>query len=141
MTFGDKATLTHLGYIFSISFLLNLVWEYGHAPLYAAYQDLPITNLALLKATAGDALFLTALSIPFFRIPQLSKHPWLILPVGIIAAVSLEMFALTTGRWEYNSLMPLVPYLHVGFTPTIQLGILGYIAYVCTKRLQEKKRC
>jgi len=29
----------------------------------------------------------------------------------------------------YNELMPIIPILNVGLSPTIQLGLTGYLAY------------
>ncbi len=119
--------------VFACAFILNLVWENLHSFLYVHYKGAPITELVLIKAAAFDALFITVFSILFFRIRFFRERAWLFLVIGIVFAVCLEWFALSTGRWEYNSLMPIIPILGSGITPSIQLGLLGYITLKISK--------
>lgn len=112
--------------IFGAAFLLNLIWENLHAPLYVHYQGGAITQLVLLRAALVDALFITGLALPFLYIPYLRERTWYALLIGLIAAILLERFALTNGRWAYTAQMPIVPLLNTGLTPTIQLGLLSY---------------
>lgn len=121
--------LKKLGLVFIVSFALNLVWENLHALLYTAYQGGPITEFILLRATFGDAVMLTALALPFVYVRFFRQRLWLIVPLGLALAVWIEWYALGAGRWSYNAAMPLVPFLEVGLTPTVQLAITGYITY------------
>jgi hypothetical protein len=114
--------------IFIVSFLLNLVWENLHSALYVGYQGGKITEFILFRASLGDAVMITVLLLPFLFSP-LKKRSWLIVLFGIILAVFIEWYALRTGRWAYNDFMPIIPFLNVGLTPTIQLGLLGYVSY------------
>lgn len=88
-----------------------------------------ITEFILLRATLTDAVMITIISLPFIFLEIFRKHSWLIIPIGIIIAISIEWYALGTGRWAYNSYMPIIPFLATGLTPTIQLGLLGYISF------------
>jgi len=115
--------------IFLLSFILNLVWENLHSFLFAGYMGRKITELILLRAAIVDALIITLLSLPFLLIWNLKKKSWLIIPFGILISILIEMYALRSGRWMYNSLMPIIPILGVGLTPTIQIGLLGYFSY------------
>jgi hypothetical protein len=54
---------------------------------------------------------------------------WLIIFIGILIAIFNEWYGLNTGRWLYNDLMPIIPIIKTGLTPTIQLGLLGYFSY------------
>lgn len=116
--------------VFVLSFGLNLLWEQAHSVLYASYQGVPITEFVLLRAAVGDAIILTVLFLPFFYFDFFKKRTWLIIPLGILVSVIIELYALHTGRWVYTQHMPLVPFLHIGLTPTIQLGLLGYLVYL-----------
>lgn len=118
-----------LSQIFLLSFFLNLIWENFHSLLYAQYQGGPITEFILLHATLGDAMMLTILALPFFYFDFFKKNIWLIIPIGIVIAVSIEWYALGAGRWAYNDLMPIIPFLNVGLTPTLQLGLIGYLVF------------
>jgi hypothetical protein len=135
MPIADSTTLIRLCVVFAISFALNFVWEHLHSVLYVHYKGGPITDFILFRATLGDALFLTALSIPFFRIPFLNARLWLVIPLAVLGAIALELFATSTGRWAYTDMMPLIPLIGTGLTPTIQLGLLGYITFLIAKKI------
>src|SRR3989338_8107847 len=92
--------------VFVFAFLLNFIWEHLHSVFYVSYKGGEITNFILLKAALFDA---TVIAL-------------------IIFAILLEKWALGTGRWVYTDAMPIIPFLRVGLTPVIQLGLLGYIS-------------
>ena len=118
-----------LGTIFVLSFVLNLIWENLHSFLYTAYQGGPITEFILLRATFGDAVMLTVLAVPFMYMAAFKRRLWLIVPIGLVLAVWIEVYALGAGRWSYNEMMPLLPFVHTGLTPTVQLALLGWVTY------------
>lgn len=114
--------------IFSLAFFLNLIWEHLHSVLYVSYQGKAITNFVLFRAAVFDGAVTAFFYVFFF---EFSKHPhrtWLLPSALTFFAIGLEMWALTTGRWIYTDVMPIIPFLSVGFTPTIQLGLLGYFS-------------
>ena len=115
--------------IFLLSFILNIVWENLHSLLYAGYMGGKITEFILLRASLGDAVIITILSLPFVFIPSFKRKAWLIIFIGVLVSIFIELYALNTGRWIYNEYMPIIPILGIGLTPTIQLGLLGYLSY------------
>ena len=121
--------MKRLSYIFLLSFLLNVVWENLHSRLYNNYMGGRITEFILLRASVVDAVIITLISLPFIYLNYLKRHDWIIIVIGILVAIPLEWFGLETGRWAYNDLMPIIPFLSIGLTPTIQLGFLGYLSY------------
>ena len=124
--------------IFGISFFLNLVWENLHSLLYAHYQGGEITEFILLRATLSDAIYILLLASPFILYPKLKSYNWLIIPLGICLSIAIEWYALGTGRWAYGEHMPMIPFLNVGLTPAIQLGLLGYISYILAEKADKK---
>jgi hypothetical protein len=124
-------------YLFFLSLLLNLVWENLHAFLYAGYQGGKITQFILFRASLGDAIMITLLVLPFLFIVALKKWSWLIIVIGVLLSILIEWYALGTGRWAYNEYMPIIPFLNVGLTPTIQLGLLGYFSYSIVERKEK----
>ena len=126
--------------VFAFSFFFNFLWEHFHSLLYVHYKGGPITDSILLRATFGDAVMLTALAVPFVFLPFFRARIWLILPLGLILAIGIELFALETNRWAYGPFMPLVPLFSVGLTPTIQLALTGYISYLIAFRFFKKDR-
>ena len=115
--------------IFFLSFFCNLIWENLHSYLYASYMGGIITEAILLRASLADAVIITLLSLPFVFIVKLRNKSLVIIFIGILIAILIELYALRTGRWAYNEYMPIIPILFIGLTPTIQLGLLGYLSY------------
>ena len=117
-----------------LSFFLNLIWENLHSFLYVHYRGGEITGLILARAAVVDAIIITLLALPFIFISKLQNKSWLIIFLGVAIAIAIELYAIQTGRWAYNEYMPLIPLLYVGLTPTIQLGLLGYLSYQLATR-------
>lgn len=118
--------LKKLIFAFFIAFALNFVWENLHSFLYIHYKGGEITEFILLRASLVDALIIFFLILPFVF---LKKHSWLIILGGVIIAIIIELFALYTNRWNYTDTMPIIPIVNIGLTPTVQLGLLGYLTY------------
>ena len=114
--------------LFITAFFLNALWEYAHSFLYVQYRGGAITGSVLVHAALFDAVVIVILGVPFLSVSFFRRRLWLIIPSGMCIAVALEWYALGTGRWVYASTMPIIPFLHTGLTPTIQLGFLGYMA-------------
>ena len=131
--FRSATLLKKTFFIFIFAFLLNLVWENLHSVLYLHYQNGPIGEWVLFRAALFDAGFIALLGLIFLSFSFLCKREWLALPIGFLAAVLLEIYALKTGRWTYNEMMPIIPIIKTGLTPTIQLGLLSFIAFKTVK--------
>lgn len=125
--------------IFSIAFILNLIWENLHSLLYDNYRGGEITQFILLRATFADAVMITVVALPFLFSSFFRKQSWLIVPILLTISIVIELYALETGRWAYNSLMPIIPFLNAGLTPTIQLGLLGYASYKIEEYVKMKE--
>ena len=109
--------------------MLNAIWESLHAFLYDNYMGGEITKFILVRASLFDAILITAILLLVINLPLLKNKTWVIIIVGLVVAVANEWYGLGTSRWAYNELMPIMPIIKTGLTPTLQLGILGYITY------------
>lgn len=116
-------------YIFLLAFLLNWVWENLHAALYFHPNGEPMTQSMLLLAALLDAILITLVGVLFLRVKYLRQRIWSAFLFGMAMAVIIEIIALHTGIWAYKALMPLIPIIHTGLTPTIQLGLLAYVVF------------
>lgn len=114
--------------VFCIAFVLNLLWENAHAFLYESYKGGVITEFILMRASLFDACVTAIIAAPFMFNAFLRERTWGLLVVGTVIAIVNEWYGLGTGRWAYNAYMPIIPFIHTGLTPTIQLGLLGYVA-------------
>jgi uncharacterized membrane protein len=94
-----------------------------------------ITEFILFRAAVFDAVVTTLVITPFLYVVFLKKYNWLIIAILFFIAVYIEYYAIGTDRWAYDALMPIVPFLGTGLTPTVQLGFLGYLTFKITERV------
>ena len=120
-------------FIFIVSFILNIVWENFHSIFYDNYMGGKITEFILFRAALADAIIIIIITLPFLLFLSFKKRSWAIIFIGFVVSIGIEYYVLTTGMWEYNILMPIIPFLSIGLTPTIQLGLLGYISFQVQK--------
>ena len=125
--------------VFFWGFLFNLVWEQLHSFLYLSYQAGPITFFILARAAVFDAAVILVFIWLLRRLPEKFQRPWLLLVWGFLLAVGIEWWALATGRWVNQASMPIIPLIHTGLTPTIQLAILSLLVYYLTFVRSAKK--
>jgi len=121
--------MKRIGVIFLSAFILNLIWENLHVFLYLNYKGGEITEFILARASLFDAFLITVILLPFIYFSSLRNKVWLVFTIGVIVAVFNEWYGLNTARWAYNELMPIIPIIKTGLTPTLQLGLLGYASY------------
>lgn len=125
-------------------FLLNFIWEISQMPLYQKHtQGLGNFIYVHIKASLGDMLIFLLIYIPgvflfknrrWFLKANISKY-FAASSFGFVLAVAVEKYALSTGRWAYNDLMPIIPFFKVGLSPIAQMIILP----VATLFLLNKK--
>lgn len=129
------------------AFLLNFAWEVTQRPLYA---DMGMSRwekvLECARASVGDVgivLGLFGFMVLATGRPDWFRRGWRSLAAlalaGLALAVSFELHALLTGRWEYGEAMPIVPILEVGVTPLLQMSVLP-VVLVLSSRLALGER-
>lgn len=125
--------------VWVIAFILNAGWELSHVVLYTHYQGAPITTFILLRAAVFDAGVITlfaAIARLLVGGRRIKKELVWVAGVALLFAIGLELLALSTDRWAYNELMPLVPLFKVGWSPTVQLALTGTIAVAFSRLLK-----
>ena len=119
--------------IFFISFILNFIWEMLQMPFYLNMPFDEIRSWYLCtRATLGDSVIITSifwgtkvLRSLILKSSQQDVTNTIIYGLsGLLIAVAIEIHALRNGRWTYSGLMPVVPFLHVGLVPVLQLSLL-----------------
>jgi hypothetical protein len=118
---------------FGTSFVLHLLWENLQAPLYVGYASLGQHFWICFRATFGDLLVMLLIYLAVATIHRnifwlesstaYSRTATWVLSVliGIVFAVSYELWAVYVAhRWAYDA-MPLVPFFKIGLTPVLQM--------------------
>jgi len=125
-------------------FLANLLWEFAHMPLYAAWKEGGWADIAYngFHCTVGDlmigasALFLGVHVAGGLVWPNNNRTRLAI--VTILFGLCYTVFSkwvnvYVRDSWSYSELMPLLPGIGIGFSPIAQwlvLPVLGFsIAY------------
>jgi len=113
-----------------IGFILQFVWEYSQAPLYSCYIFFYQCLWLCFRATLGDVVITLLLYGVFLK----TRSKSLILILGFFIAWGIEVLALSSGRWSYNELMPLIPVLKVGLTPVLQMSFLPLLTFYLQRK-------
>lgn len=129
--------------IFLVGFSTNLVWEMTQMPLYIGplgfWQHIRICTLA----TFGDVGILFILygivagirRDTFWLEGSLKTNLPLLVLFGVLIAITVEVAALHTNRWQYTASMPLIPILKVGLVPVLQMVLLPPITFWVTNKI------
>ncbi len=130
-------------WLLGLSFIVNFIWENAHAHLYTHVS--PVLRIVpyYLTATFADVLILCsiyyAISLVHNRFNWLRQITladiFLTMLSGLFIATFIEKTALAADCWHYTNAMPIVPVLHVGLSPLLQLMIVPILVFYCTKKL------
>ena len=131
--------------VISISFILNFIWEISQSFLYAPhYVGIGGLVTVHVQASLGDVLLvfiilmLDALVFGFDYAQRISVRRLMMMTmVGFALAVAMEKYALFSGRWTYDSLMPIIPWLNVGLIPVLQMMLIPIGVIFIFNRLKK----
>src|SRR3989344_3637976 len=120
-------------FLFILAFVFNFIWEISQAFLYMPHY-VGVNGLIKVHfiASLGDTviignIFLLSYSIFGFNVLKDKysvKNLFVVIIIGLVLAILIEKYALATGRWEYNSSMPIIPLLKVGLMPALQMILI-----------------
>lgn len=119
--------------ITSFIFLTNFLWEISQMFLYENHTNGLVNFIWVhIKASLGDMIII--LLIYILGTLALQNKKWFLEKnngkyflaslFGFAIAVAVEKYAISTGRWAYNDLMPIIPFFKVGLIPILQMIIL-----------------
>jgi hypothetical protein len=129
-----------------IGFVLNLIWELVHGPLYKEFKyDFSHISFCTL-ASITDMLTLLLLFFVFSLvlknvnwIEQLSfSNVLLLMLVGALSSTLVEIWHINRGDWLYAKSMPLIPIVKAGVSPVLQFTILPLIIFIISKKIISK---
>ncbi len=117
----------------SSAFLLNLIWENAQAILYQPHGDTFGTFLRCAIASLGDVLmvsmiylFVSVISKSFLWFEEMNVKKWIsLVTLSIIVATGVEWWGISTYRWTYADMMPMIPFLNIGLIPVLQMALLN----------------
>jgi len=135
----------HIIFLSLIAFVLHSVWENAQAPLFRGYVSFTEHFSACFVGTIGDVIITLSVYFIFalFKndlgwLSALNKKDIILLAiVGFLIAIGIEQRALLQGRWAYADVMPIIPYLKVGFMPILQMTLLLPFSIYLTKKLKK----
>lgn len=125
---------------------LYLLWENAQAPLYAGYQSFWQHFWMCLAVIPGDV----TITVVAYLVVALWKKDFVWVTgmrfldaavAGIAATLvtgALERYSLAVGRWSYSPLMPVLPFVAVGWTPVLQMLVIPPLTFYCVGKLMRK---
>ncbi len=135
-------------WVFFFGFLLNVAYELSHSVFYTHFTEPGYTYGELVRMLFRSAIadgfivWINLYAVTLFRDGDWRwDWPWSRREVMFVLAVSAaiqslaEIVALRTGAWAYNSAMPLIPLLHVGLTPVLQMPLLSLPSFWLAQRV------
>lgn len=134
--------------IFIVASLVNYPWEVGQIVFYDFSGNLGDAARHCLVPSLGDGvilliIYLTGLAV-FQRLDWADKPGRktyaMMLGTGLIVAVAVEWFGMVLlGRWQYNPLMPTLPWLNLGLLPLLQMLVLPPLIFFLVARWKAKR--
>jgi len=147
-------TFSNIAVFLAYAFFLNLVWEILQVPLYRGTTLLWDTFTAaslsdqnywsvLLYATLGDVVYISLIwaliaflerDISWLARPMKNRVSAYVIMLGLLLSTLIEWRGLGSGHWSYSVLMPIVPFLDIGWSPFIQLAATGRVSFFLFRR-------
>ena len=124
--------------IYLTAFILNAIWELSHYQLYYDLSGIP-KYPHLLLATFTDALIITIIfliisiknkNLSWIKKPKITDCVLSVI-FSLAIAISIEVRALSIGRWAYKEAMPTI--LGIGLSPLAQLAVTSIITILILK--------
>ena len=121
--------------IFIFAFLLNLLWEYLHEPLYITTMVHDLFGFLYMAAADGLLVLLIYWIVclqarTFFWPSDWKKQLVLIIISGIFLSFFIEIKNMYfTSVWSYTAAMPVLPILHIGISPVLQMVITPVLVF------------
>lgn len=126
-----------------LAFLFNWAWETVHAAAFIessgtlAFRFWHCLPMAVTDAGWTLALWAVVCGLAHASVRLPASRLVLLGVLGAVTAVAVERIALATGRWTYNSLMPIVPLVRVGLWPMLQMTLLPVLTVWLSERLRR----
>ncbi len=129
-------------------FCISIFWEVLQTPLYrgttliyGTYTHASLFDpqywVILAYAAAGDVLYVSLMyacvavfrrNVLWFTKPWKVSDTFFLTLLGFALATLIEWRGLELDRWSYSPLMPLVPFLDIGWSPFVQLSITSFVS-------------
>lgn len=133
-------------YLAGVAFFLNFAWEMWQIPFFVGMSTISHWDgvVRCTLATAGDVLIML---LAFYAAAAAAGgRGWFLTPsrlaVGVflgvglvITAVAEHIFTGSLARWEYSSLMPVLPVIGTGVVPLLQWIVTPLISLATLRRL------
>ena len=109
-----------------VAVAVNFAWEMAQAYLYEPMGTGWQATRGCLIASVGDgAMVLLILTAARSLASRASVQYAVTTSLGVVVAIAVEWWGLSSGRWAYRAEMPTVPGTGVGLVPVFQMAVLA----------------
>ena len=133
----------------AVAFALHYAWENAQCSAFYVHVSENPMQLDMVLATLGDVVmtwiaFAAAALVtgswhwPFGR---WDRRVWgALVGAAFVMSVAVERFAVTSGRWSYTAINPLIPGTGVSILPVAQLVVLFPLTFWLAIRISRATR-
>ena len=138
-----KVYATYTLVVSVLAFVLHYAWEFIQCSLFI-HLNSPATPDGMILPALGDVALTW---VAYLAVAAVSGR-WLwprqrwsagiwatLILTALILSVSFEVFALSTDRWAYTDVQPIIPGTMIGLTPVLQLLLLFPLTFALAGRL------
>jgi hypothetical protein len=137
-----RPVICHAILITVVGFALHLVWENIQCRIFFEHRANPANQWSMLLAAGGDVILTWIAWIVAAAVT--GRWLWLngrwtlciwmaLLGSALVLSVSIELYALSVGRWIYTDINPRIPLIEVSIIPVLQLLLLFPITFGLTR--------
>ena len=135
---------SYLAVVLLVSFPLHFAWEWFQCQPFFVHRATPATVSSMVVATLGDLLLtlIAYAATAALHGPQWPMRRWRwpqVVTLELLAlamAMTIERYAVATGRWSYTDAAPRLPLTDVSVLPIMQLVLLFPASFLLARRLQ-----
>lgn len=130
-----------------VAVAVNFVWEMTQSVLFAPMGGWLYGTWRCFVASLGDGLIVLTIAASGWVLFR--RVDWIVRPgrpgytfiaaLGMAIAVLIERRALATGQWSYTDRMLVVPVVHVGLVPVLQMVVVPPLVFWVAVRWWEGK--
>ena len=140
-TQGSIVSLRVLRRYLSIIISANLIWEFAHIPLYTLWNTGTANEIifAVIHCTGGDVLIaMVALMLTLILTSSgwldYRKPPQRVINLTVLIGLGYTVFSewlniMVRETWAYSDLMPVIPIIDAGLSPTLQWIVIPMLGF------------
>lgn len=135
--------LRHAAIVSGVALVLHYGWENVQCRWFFIHRVDLAAPWSMLRAAGGDVVLTWIAHLVTAVVTGRwlwVRGPWpcrvwlALLGTALVLSITIELYALATGRWAYTAINPRLPWLGVSLLPVLQLLLLFPATFLLARR-------